>query len=226
MNQDGSPAGVDKTRDAHIGVEVGVHLQIQFQGLKEISKTTLVGLERGLYLIVRTPPVPGTWTKLNKENHTIVRYLYKGTVYGFKCTLLAVMNEPFPLLFLSYPSDIETINLRKQERVECVIPAVARIAGSPCKGAVLDISQSGCSFAFNVQSGGSPPVTPGDEIVLVIRLAGSAGERELSAKVMNVRKTGDRVITGNFFTDADDAAMTAVEEYVSCLSEFAAIGQG
>jgi c-di-GMP-binding flagellar brake protein YcgR len=226
MNQIGVPAGTEKGKDAHLGIEIGIRLQLQFQGLKEISKTVLVGMERGLYLIVRTPPTPGTWTKLHKENHTVVRYLYKGVVYGFKCTLLGVMNEPFPLLFLSYPTEIETINLRKQERVDCLLPAVARIGDSSYKGVILDISRSGCSFAFTMDTPeSSPPVTAGDEVVFAIRFAGSSDEKNLDAKIMNVRRSADKVITGSLFADLGNDALSAVEDYIDSLMGFSAISQ-
>jgi len=58
-----------------IGVEWGMQLQLRFSGFAESYKTTLVGMERGRYLICSAPLLPGLWTVLNASDQTTVRYL-------------------------------------------------------------------------------------------------------------------------------------------------------
>ena len=104
-----------------------MQLQLRFSGFAESYKTTLVGMERGRYLICSAPVLPGLWAVLNAPDQTTVRYLCEGVVYGFKCTLLTVLAKPFQLLVLSYPEKIETVNLRQHQRVPCLIPAKAKM---------------------------------------------------------------------------------------------------
>ncbi len=77
---------------------------IRVDGFNESYKGRLVGMDRGHYLIFTTPRIRGIWMKVGKDNHIVVRYLHKGIVYGFKCGIISLIEEP-PLMVLSYPED-------------------------------------------------------------------------------------------------------------------------
>lgn len=132
-----------------LGVEWGMSLAITLKGHAESNKATLVGMERGGYLICNVPSSrgKGIWTTMHKENHIIVRYLHMGIVYGFPYTLIGALEFPFNLLVLSYPEQIETVNLRQHSRIPCLIPAAMRINDHTYKGATIDISMSGSCFS-------------------------------------------------------------------------------
>jgi c-di-GMP-binding flagellar brake protein YcgR len=214
----------DVNRDVGLDIQLGTALQIEFMGFKESAKTVLVGMERGHYLIVRTPSLAGAWTKLHKDNHTTVRYIYEGIVYGFRCTLLGVMSDPFSLLFLSYPQQIETLNLRKQERANCFIPASAAVGDREYRGIIVDISRSGCSFALTMAPEDGASVKAGDEVVFTAKLGESAAERRLPSKIMNVRKDDNKIVMGNLFLELDSDTANAVKNYVDYLMEFSGVG--
>jgi c-di-GMP-binding flagellar brake protein YcgR len=205
----------EKKPDHRISVEWGMHLQLRFQGFAESHKSVLVGMERGAYLICTAPRVSGLWVQLGAKNQTVVRYLHGGVVYGFKSTILGMVEEPFRLLFLSYPEAIETVNLRQHERIPCLIPSGATVAGVAYKGVLLDISVGGCCFAFNLQQDEEKPeAKPGDDILLSLHMAGVSLDEQVNMAIENVRYHGNRVTIGGSFRDIRRETSEAIQEYI------------
>jgi c-di-GMP-binding flagellar brake protein YcgR len=214
------PATASGGKSADLRIELGTALQVQFVGSEDTVRGTLVGLDKGFYLIVRVPSIPGIWTRVHKEDQVVIRYLYRGTVYGFRSTLLNVVKEPSHLVFLSYPKTVEAINLRKQERVSCLIPAQTSINGVLVKGVIVDMSLGGCCLSCNLDlDEGSPEVKAGDEIVLAFQIVGTPGERMVDAKVMNVRRQGQKIMIGNLFSEVDHETVSVIENYIGSVNE-------
>jgi c-di-GMP-binding flagellar brake protein YcgR len=210
------------TTSANLGIELGTLLQLHFEGLKESQKGALVGMERDAYLIVRVPSVAGVWARLHQENGVIVRYVYEGTVYGFQCTLVGVMDKPVHLVLLSYPGRIESVQLRKEDRVACLIPASARIQTREFKAVILDVSFKGCAIALQSSAGDRllPQVGVGDEIVISAQFSGSTGEKAIRTVVKNVRKDDKKAVIGNQFQELDADAEKAIQDYLKNVEEF------
>jgi len=131
------------------GIEFGTLLNIQINGLGS-SKSSIVGIERGKYLIIKTPAIAGVNTKLFKKNHIVVRYLCDGVLFGFHCTLIALLKDPFQLSFLSYPEIGDTINLRKHDRISCLLSGELLVGEWRCKCVTSDIGIGGCRIALNL----------------------------------------------------------------------------
>jgi c-di-GMP-binding flagellar brake protein YcgR len=194
-------------------------LMIRFRGFSESYKGTLVGMDRGNYLICSVPHVKGIWVKVHKENHMIVRYIHKGVVYGFKGTLISVIEDPAPILFMYYPDDIETVRLRKHERINCLIPATVEIDGVFCEGAILDLSVGGCSFAFAVSPDDEPAeIETGKEGILSAQIPGFKNERSLKMDVVNVRREGKRIAVGTRFKDVDADILNSLQSYIAVMA--------
>lgn len=198
-----------------LGITVGINLRIQLRGSKDTWNGNLVGMAADRYLIAEVPAIPGLWVKLHQTNNIIVRYLRGGKAYGFYSTLIAAMNEPVRLAFLAYPEKIETVNLRKFQRVPCLIPAAVSMNGVSHQGAFTDMSEGGCSFLFD-QSGAAPDlgVQIADEIVFSVCLIGSSKEREIRAIVRNVRTADKRTSIGTQFHEPGDDLLESIRSYM------------
>ncbi len=202
-------------RKESLGIELGINLRIQLRGARDTWNGTLVGMVANRYLIADVPPIPGLWVKLHQMNNIIVRYLHDGKAYGFYTTLIAAMNDPFRLAFLSYPEKIETVNLRKFQRVPCLIPAAVSMDGATHQGAFTDLSEGGCSFLFD-QSGTTPGpgVNIGDEIVFSVCLIGSSQERAVRAIVRNIRTAEAGTSIGTQFHEPGDDLLDSIRSYM------------
>jgi c-di-GMP-binding flagellar brake protein YcgR len=209
-------------QELYLGIEPGVLLQLQLEGVRGSYKSTLVGMERGLYLISRIPQMPGLKAKLGKEDQVIVRYLYEGTAYGFRSMLLGVTNEPFRLAFLSYPENIEVVNLRTQERVSCFFPAVLSLNESSWEGVILDVSPGGCNFVFDPT--GDKDTTGfniGDVVLLSTQITGSSGPMTLRGTIRNIRQRETEITLGTQFHEVEPLAIDAITRYADSVRKFA-----
>ncbi|MCK9362310.1 MAG: flagellar brake protein [Syntrophales bacterium] len=127
------------------GISFGMIIQIQAEGLG-MSHSRLIGVDSGAFLIVKTPPIIDIATKLYDKNKIVIRYFSAGWVYAFRCTLLSLIKEPSRLSILSYPENIEKINIRKHDRVDCNIPVEMIIEKKTYNGIVTNISAGGLSL--------------------------------------------------------------------------------
>ncbi|MHB8090694.1 MAG: PilZ domain-containing protein [Syntrophales bacterium] len=127
------------------GISFGMIIQIQAEGLG-MSHSRLIGVDSGAFLIVKTPPIIDIATKLYDKNKIVIRYFSAGWVYAFRCTLLSLIKEPSRLSILSYPENIEKINIRKHDRVDCNIPVEMMIEKKTYNGIVTNISAGGLSL--------------------------------------------------------------------------------
>jgi Tfp pilus assembly protein PilZ len=152
------------------GLILGTVLRMQIEGLGAIL-TNLIGMEDGSYLIIKTPPMPEIGSKLFQKNHIIIRYLYAGQVFGFRTTLLGLIKEPFRFSILSYPTNVEKVNIRKHERVCCMLPAELKIPQGLYAILIEDISLGGCFFEVNVSKDRVfPSIRIGDEVLMILSL--------------------------------------------------------
>jgi hypothetical protein len=182
-----------KNVDVCHGIEFGSLLNIQVDGLGS-SKSSIIGIERGRYLIIKTPAIAGISTKLFKKNHFVVRYLCDGILFGFHCTLIALLKDPFQLSFLSYPETGDTINLRKHDRMSCLLPGELQLSEWKRKCVISDISTGGCRIALNLSMDDNMnQFKVGELVQLVIQahdindaISVTAGTRSISLDEKNV----------------------------------------
>ena len=130
-------------------MQIGGTLKIQLEGEKKRLTSELMGVEEDKYLVIKSPSLQymsHVSNLLYEGNTVIVRYLYKGTVFGFKSRIKYVITNPIKLLILEYPKKIENQNLRKHRRVDCYLPASVRITGNTIEGTIIDISREGYQF--------------------------------------------------------------------------------
>lgn len=206
------------------GLSLGNLLQLQFDGLGS-SRSTLVGLEPGKFLIVNTPPIADIGSKLFMKNHGIVRYLSSGNIYAFRCTLLGIIKEPFRLSILSYPESIENMNLRKHERISCILDATVSHCEKLYGGFVTDLSIGGCSFDFNKSDlTAFPELKITDALLVSLQLKQKGELSEIHSIVRSMKRDKDTLSLGLQFVPADNAeeferAQKELSEYILTVQE-------
>jgi hypothetical protein len=208
-----------------LGVEWDMQLRLSFVGIQDSFWSTLVGMRRGEYLICTGQQVNGIAAILKAKDRTIIRYLYHGTVYGFRSTLLGMLDDPVHLFLLSYPATVETVNLRAHQRISCLIPATADLRGSTIHGAVTDLSVDGCRFVFSVPAGGDFSFDPQEEASLSVQIPGLNVPKTVGLLVKNATRQGDKVMLGGLFNNPDGDIQRAIEDYIGTVEEFANLAE-
>ena len=103
-------------------IEMGCPLFMQFPDNPDRVKSHFVGMSAGAYLIVSDPGTGDAAAAAAGASQVVIRYIYRGEVLGFKSSIIAQIEKPFRLLFLSYPTAVERLNLRNETRVGCNLP--------------------------------------------------------------------------------------------------------
>ncbi len=130
-------------------MNIGTTFRLQIKGAKRRLSSELIGIEDGKYLIIKMPPMhtmDNVSGLLRNGNDVAVKYMYKGTIFGFQSQIIDLIYNPFKLVFIEYPEKIESYDFRGNKRVECFLPANIRIAEHKIEGCITDISKAGCLF--------------------------------------------------------------------------------
>ncbi|MEH6393852.1 flagellar brake protein [Pseudoalteromonas sp.] len=197
----------------------GKIIDIQFTNPLTVRfKLTLIGYEAGKYLILKYPPQAknSQYSDVLKEgNGAIVRYIVegeRGECVAFSTTILAIAVRPEKLIYLTYPKQIESRQLREVNRLQTHIPAKISInkdqrfdSENLLQGIIIDISTTGCRFTVHVNSGF---LALKKRQVFVHLLSPIDNEAVvISAHVRNNQMQGNRLNVGIEFAGAEQQKM-------------------
>lgn len=202
-----------------LNIELGSQLLIQVEGIEKSFKSNLIGLMPQEFLIIGMPEAHPI-CDLQTEKNLFVNYLSLGNAYEFNSSILGIISKPFPLVFLSYPERVQKIDIRKNSRVNCYIPAIANLKKTELKGVISDISRTGCRFIIKV-----PPILQlqqilvVDEIKISFPLSGVKDVYEFQGIVRNTTQDKERIAWGIEFEKLDTEVSNRIEDYISKLME-------
>ncbi|MAE05658.1 MAG: hypothetical protein CMH76_04920 [Nitrospinae bacterium] len=120
-------------------------------------QSRLIGWDEGGCMMLEQPTHGGSAVQLTKDLHLVGRGMYEGRVWGFKSNVMFQTAQPFRILFLVYPDQIEEISLWKADRISVNLEifisarkhvfAEAMKSKSSAKGVIKNISNGGCSIS-------------------------------------------------------------------------------
>ncbi|MDL2260343.1 flagellar brake protein [Deltaproteobacteria bacterium OttesenSCG-928-K17] len=125
--------------------------------------TVIIGARPGRFIVVEMPKMAGAPVKLDEGTRWAVNFINKGAVYSFNTEVLGYTFRMVPLLFLSYPDEVEVSNLRNEKRYPVNIPLSLVVTEAPpenenvpentlpvgleLRALVVDISEGGFMMA-------------------------------------------------------------------------------
>ena len=189
-------------------MNIGTIFRLQIKGVKKRLSSELIGIEDGKYLIVRMPPLhtmENVSTLLIKGNEIAVKYMYKGSIVGFKSQIIDLIYNPFKLVFIEYPEKIESYDFRGHKRVECFLPANIKIAEHKIEGCITDISKAGCLFDIEAPEleDSINMLELNNEICVGFHLPGVEQELSVTAKQRSIKKDNNSASIGIEFVNMD-----------------------
>ncbi|MBI5587634.1 MAG: PilZ domain-containing protein [Deltaproteobacteria bacterium] len=211
----------------HLPITLGTELLLEIVNLKLRTKSVLIGMENSSYLIMKLSSQDfeaGLADEKVSESPLIVRYLFRGSVYGFKTRLLKIIAEPSRLAFLSYPTKIEEFNVRHNPRYECILPAETLFGGEQVELVIVDISLKGCRCVVKTASISNRDLLYSSididrEMALRINLPGVEEKLGVKGKIRNINKDNDRVIFGVLFDELAGEAENMLNRFISLISD-------
>jgi hypothetical protein len=126
-------------------IELGTPLLLEPRDQGGSVPSQLIGMRVGKYLIVHLPDNNWTKSSLKSGDPLLVKYVCSDSVFGFDSRVMTIIEEPDRLLFLNYPQEVESCNIRSRTRIECYISVELILEGGMAtKGVVLNINENGC----------------------------------------------------------------------------------
>jgi len=140
----------EKLSFSDLRVPTGMPLTLDLAAPARREQVRLIGVEKDTALIVSLPE-KALKDLLNEGSLLKARFLLKTGFVNFGVRVLALVSEPFPHMFLSYPSMIEMRKVRSAERVTTRIMANIDShfnidATWPKDGIIEDLSKTGAKI--------------------------------------------------------------------------------
>lgn len=203
---------------------LGSDLLVDIVTLKLRIKSKMVGMEPGQYIIIKLSPndLMGNFrSEMVRESPMIIRYLYKGTVYGFSSQVINVVSAPAKIFFVSYPNKIDEFNIMNKSRFSCILPAHTMFGNDIAEMVIVDISREGCQCVIKTASKNDPLynlVQINKKIDIKAQFPGSEGKFDLVGKVRNISKDVDKITLGVMFEEMSPEFKAKLEHFISLIS--------
>ncbi|MBI2412536.1 MAG: flagellar brake domain-containing protein [Deltaproteobacteria bacterium] len=207
-----------------IPITVGTELLLELLDLKLKMRGELVGGEHRRYLIVKLPGEDlGFGVESLKGSRMIIRYLFKGSIYGFKSEVVNTLASPSRLAFVAYPEKVEEFKVRNTPRYECILPGSAELGSEAIEIVVIDISLKGCRAIINTgelrdREKALGALDVGKELVVSVQLPGAEERLHFHCEVKNHSRDSERVVVGLLFNESDNRSEGRLSSFLNLIS--------
>ncbi|MGC9194132.1 MAG: flagellar brake protein [Syntrophobacteraceae bacterium] len=175
----------------------------------------LAGMTPGECLIVRIFPTREILSRLNEGESLFVRYVSQDDAYAFNSTIRSSIVKPVMMVFLEYPAEVKTWNLRKSPRFPCVFSATIKEGKSEYRAVVVNISEGGCKVCMDNYGAPPLPFEVGQKIRLCFYETESAMPIEINSTIKYLRKDTHFLELGVEFGRLNGALPIEVNKFIS-----------
>ena len=149
----------------------------------------IIGLSEYKYLILEIPLVIGHRARYAPGSTVVAKFVSEATVYGFYSQVLQLQYDPAPIMYLKYPTEVESFEFRSSKRFVCNVPARMYNDNAHYYCLIGDISSGGCHLTVHQHSlKGGEHIAEKERVRLLLNLYG-LGELSLDCKVRSVKKS-------------------------------------
>jgi c-di-GMP-binding flagellar brake protein YcgR len=209
------------TGSNRLNIELGSPINVQFMPEDIRFPFLLIGMDIDNTLIVKPQPAPVLNRLITEGREVIVRYLSFGRVFGFRSCIQAHIVRPFRMVFLSYPEKLETINLRRKERIYCYLPAYLMIDSESLTGMIVDLSEGGCRWVCTRETmSGQKHLSIEDAIQMNFPLPGECGVMQCTMIVRSITRENGQVRIGFSFSNLEPESLKKIQGYVTEAKRF------
>lgn len=199
------------------GLASGRIILVEFEGLCGRYPCPLEEITPSGEWVVRVPQSVTTRHPLRTGDTVAVRCAHEGTLYGFRTQVKAHAFRPQASMTLARPTDIGMQHLRQDDRVPCLIPASASVAGQQLSGMIIDLSRGGCRFNSETAPESAAAIAAGSEVTVRFPLF-QLGEQQLAPGTVRSANVVDGALrVGIEFGELSASVRDCVESYIAGL---------
>lgn len=203
-------------RSQRLFIELGTSLLLEPEDPGRGVASELIGMQVGKYLIVQMADPNWRKNRLMDGEPLKVKYILSDDVFCFKSHIIRTLQDPDDLLFLEYPKEVESCNIRAQKRVECFLPIRIHMEETCLNGTIFNINKKGCLCTVD----NSP--LPDDSRTNLVHLELPYGQFEnlsIKGEIRNSRQEGDQTRFGILFNTLDNFSKKVLTTLVPALKE-------
>jgi c-di-GMP-binding flagellar brake protein YcgR len=212
---------IERLAGVNLDLKLGDALRLRLLCVEKTYEAKVVGLEPFEYLVARLRLPQDTVARLRQNPAVVAQAESSGSLYGFRTEVLNRVTNPAPLVFLSFPSTVERVTLRRGTRIGISIPANIHGLFGEHDVILMDINEDGCRFSARAPLG-SPlrEAKQGERIVLSCELGATCGKRFMTPMlVRRVNESSGRLTIGCQFVDLTDENSGILNEYMDRLKK-------
>lgn len=215
-------AKVTRIPGVQLDVTPGKEVIIRIPGLKQSYRGKIVGLDPYDYIIAKVRLPSAIRRELSFGGEIILKYVHKGTVYGFKAMVSNAISSPSPLIFFEYPDMIEKLALRRTSRMVCHIDSTLHSTDGEVECMVVNVSETGCKISARAGKNGLLRHTKVDDALIVAMNLGKFGELKVAIAIKNISHDKGILSMGCMFLDITKDEMSTIRNYLNKIARLTA----
>jgi c-di-GMP-binding flagellar brake protein YcgR len=209
-----SNATVSKIPGIKMSVAVGKEVVVRVPDVPHSYRGRVVGFDPYEYIIVSVRLPSKIRRELAGGGQVVLKYIHKGTVYGFRAHTLDAIRTPAPLVFIEYPGVIEKIELRRETRREVNIDGELHADNAAHECLVVNLSTTGCKISARATAKDPLTATRVDDTMVVSFNLGAEGVLKLPLAVRNIKRERGILTLGTMFLDLNSKEEEAIGKHL------------
>ncbi len=197
-------------------------VSIEFTGTDLRLNGHLLGQRHKHYLIIGLPSTSSLKGMLLPNSLVTIRYIVDGTAYGFNGEIINFISKPEAIVFVEYPEKVESLQIRKSQRISTNIPTVAELNDRKIEGVIIDLSSGGCRMMFHEDDHDflKTNIKGDEELNIKFYALEEKNNYEATGKITSIADVDKRFTFGLKFSEKDSAVSDMVQKYIDKLSRF------
>lgn len=197
-------------------LQLGIEFMVEMAGITRASYQ-LIGCLEDRYLILKQEgqAIQSAMINLKPGTQLVVRYISKGTIIGFRSSILVHTTVPDKLVFIKYPKEFAEHNVRSSPRIDCLLPAKLVCSNNNLAGTIIDMSFSGCSWrSSNITYLRKEEYGFSESLKLIINFPGVSEAVSIMCKYKNITQDNELMCLGLEFLELVDADNKILVDYL------------
>lgn len=204
---------ITKIPGVKLEISLGKDVVVRVPDVEQAYRGKIVGYDPYDYIIASVRLPSAVRKKLSYGGDLILKYIHKGTVYGFKAAVHNAISSPTSLIFFDYPEVIEKIALRRAERDKCNIDGMLHTIEGDFECMIVNVSETGCKISARAGTRDMLKTTKVDDTMVVSMSLGTYGMLKIPIAVRNISLQKGIIYMGSMFLDIRPGEVELIKQY-------------
>lgn len=204
---------VTKLPGIQLDLSLDKDVVVRIPDVNQSYRGKIVGYDPFDYIIASVRLPASVREKLSFGSDIILKYVLRGTVYGFRTTVHNAITSPASLIFFSYPDVIEKIDLRRAKRNKCNIDGMLHTLEGDSECMAVNVSETGCKISARAGTRDMLTHTKVDDTMVVSLNLGSDGMLKIPVAVRNKTLKKGIIYMGCMFLDIRPDEIDLIHKY-------------